>query len=139
MEPTQVGMEVSSLTSKKALVPQCPAVNPSAYFFRPRVGVLFPSRTSTSKRRAQHTRGVFQHVTSPPSAQSLICGDFNAHISVWDDVARSNERGTALFQWLKDKLKLVLCDGTPTRASRYNQCIIYSYSDITLVDSDKGK
>ena len=53
-----------------------------------------------------------------------------------DDVARSDERRTVLFQWAEDNSKLVLNDGTPTRASRNNQGPGFSSPDITLVDAD---
>ena len=121
-------------------VPQCLAVIPLE-----QQCVLLPtsSRRSVSitnvyisPESSTHTRDFSKLVASLPSAQGLICGDFNAHHPVWDDVARSDERGTALFQWAEDNSKLVLNDGTPTRASRNNQGPGFSSPDITLVDAD---
>ena len=117
-------------------VPQCPAVSPLE-----QQCILLP----TSSRRSSSITNVYippeslthtRDFSSLPSAQGLICGDFNAHHPVWDDVARSDDRGTALFQWVEDNSKLVLNDGTPTRASRNNQGPGFSSSDITLVDAD---
>ena len=111
-------------------VPQCPAVIPleQQCIFLPTssrrsisiTNVYIPPESST------HTRDFSKLVASLPSAQGLICGD------VWDEVARSDERGTTLFQWVEDNSMLVLKDGTSTRASRNNQGSRFSFSVITL-------
>ena len=122
------------------LVPQCTAV-----ILLEQQCILLPtsSRRSISitnvyipPESSTHTRDFSKLVASLPSAQGLVCGDFNAHHLVWDDVARSNERRTALFQWAEDNFKLVLNDGTPTRVFRDNQGSVFSSPDITLVDAD---
>ena len=121
-------------------VPQCPAVSPLE-----QQCILLPTSSGRSisitnvyipQKSSTQTRDLSKLVASLPSAQGLICGDFNAHHPAWDDVARSDERGTALFQWAEDNSKLVLNDGTPTRASRNNQGPGFSSPDITLVDAD---
>ena len=106
-------------------VPQCPAISPleqpctllttSCKRFISITNVYIPPESST------HTRDLSKLVASLPSAQSLICGNFNA---------RSDERETALFQWAEDNSKLVLNDGTPTPASRNNQSPGLSSPDI---------
>ena len=83
-------------------VPQCPAVSPleqqcillptSSRRSISITNVYIPSESST------HTRNLPALVASLPLDQGLICGDFNARHPVWDDVARSDERRTALFQ-----------------------------------------
>ena len=74
-------------------VPQCPAVIPLE-----QQCILLPtsSRRSISitnvyipPESSTHTRDFSKLVASLPSAQGLICGDFNAHHPVWDDAARS--------------------------------------------------
>ena len=60
------------------------------------------------------------------------------HHPVWDDVTRSDESGTALFQWAEDNSKLVLNNVSLTRASRDNQGPGFSSLDITLVDADRA-
>ena len=118
-------------------VPQCPAVIPLE-----QQCIILPtsSRRSISisnvyipPESSTHTRDLPTPVASLLPAQDLICGDFNAHHPVWNGVARSDERGTALFQWAEDNSKLVLNYGTPTRACRNNQDPGFSSPDITLM------
>ena len=47
---------------------------------------------------------------------------------------RSDERGTALFQWTEDKFNLN--DGIPTRVSCDDQAPDHSSPDTPLVDAD---
>ena len=70
---------------------------------------------------------MFTEITTDQTVQNHL---------VWNDVAWSDEHGTALFQWAEDNFKLVFNDGTPTRASRNNQGPGFNSPVITLVDAD---
>ena len=76
-------------------VPQCPAVSPleqqciilptSSRRSISITNVYIPPESST------HTKDLPTLVASLSSAQDLICGDFNAHHPVWDDVDDDDE------------------------------------------------
>ena len=123
-------------------VPQCPAVTPLE---EQCIHFLTSSRRSISitnvfipPENSTHKRDLPTFIASLLSAQGLICGDFNTHHFVWDDVPWSDERGTTLFQWAEDNSELVLNDGTPTRAFRNNQSPGFSSPHIISVDADEA-
>ena len=99
-ELTKKGWRSHPLHQKRSLILGAPAPRnkPS------RTGLPTSSRCSISianvyisPESSTHTRDLPKLVASLPSAQGLICRDFNEHHPVWDDVARSDERVTALF------------------------------------------
>ena len=54
----------------------------------------------------------------PAFSSSLICGDFNAHLTLWDEIQPPDDRGEELLDWILDKDLTILNDGSPTRVSR---------------------
>ena len=54
----------------------------------------------------------------PFSPSSLICGDFNAHHPVWDNIQPEDERGTDLLEWASSNNLSILNNCTVTRHSR---------------------
>ena len=55
----------------------------------------------------------------PASNNSIICGDFNAHSKMWDEIQPEDARGEAVENWIIDKQLGILNDGcTPTRHNR---------------------
>jgi len=51
----------------------------------------------------------------PTASNAIICGDFNAHSTLWDDHAASDERGSQIEDWLIEIELTVLNDNAPTR------------------------
>ena len=55
----------------------------------------------------------------PTFNSSLICGDFNAHHPLWDDIQPADDRGEEIVDWAIDKeLTIMNNDNSPTRVSR---------------------
>jgi hypothetical protein len=54
----------------------------------------------------------------PFSPSSLICGDFNSHHPVWDNIQPEDERGTELLEWASTNDLSILNDSSVTRHSR---------------------
>ena len=66
----------------------------------------------------------------PSFRTSLICGDFNAHHSLWDSVQPTDERGEELVDWAIDQSLTIMNDNSPTRVSRIT--CNESSPDVTL-------
>ena len=108
-------------------------------------------RTSSARRRkcfhtniyfSPHRSGYYPNNQSDhswlgqlPKVSGLVCGDINAHHSSWDDYVSTNPRGSALHDWMKAHSKVVISDGSPTRAARGEQSAGISTADVTLVDT----
>ena len=55
----------------------------------------------------------------PTSDTSIICGDFNAHTKMWDEVQPEDARGETVENWIIDKELNILNEGrSPTRINR---------------------
>ena len=54
----------------------------------------------------------------PTFSSSLICGDLNAHHSLWDEIQPEDDRGNQVLDWVLDKELTILNDGSPTRVNR---------------------
>ena len=55
----------------------------------------------------------------PTFNSSLICGDFNAHHPLWDDIQPADDRGEEIVDWAIEKeLTIMNNDNSPTRVSR---------------------
>ena len=54
----------------------------------------------------------------PTFNTSLICGDFNAHHSLWDDIQPADERGEQMVDWAIEKELTIMNDNSTTRVSR---------------------
>ena len=70
-----------------------------------------------------------------PKEPGLVCGDFNAHCSSWDDHASTDARGSALHDWMEAHSRVVLSDGSTTRAARGDKSAGISTPDVSLVDT----
>ena len=66
----------------------------------------------------------------PTASNAIICGDFNAHSTLWDDHAASDERGSQIEDWLIENELTVLNDNTPTRINPATGGL--SSPDVTL-------
>ena len=65
---------------------------------------------------------------------SIICGDLSRHSASRDSFAKVDPSGTAIYSWLVDNSKVVLNDGSPTRALRAENGAGVSVTDFTFVD-----
>ena len=65
----------------------------------------------------------------------LVCGDFNAYHSSWDDYVSTDPRGSALHDWMNAHTKVVQTDVSPTRAAVSDHDAGISTSDVSLVDA----
>ena len=54
----------------------------------------------------------------PALKSSLICGDFNAHSSIWDSIQPTDDRGEEVLDFAIDHELTILNDGSPTRVNR---------------------
>ena len=62
---------------------------------------------------------------------SVICSDFNAHHVSWDKYTQGMPLGAELYNWVEEIEMVVLNDGKPTRAARFQQGCGLSAPDIT--------
>ena len=70
-----------------------------------------------------------------PKEPGLVRGDFNAHHSSLDDYVLTDPRGSTLHDRMEAHSKVVLNDGSLTRAARGNQSTGNSTPDATLVNT----
>ena len=54
----------------------------------------------------------------PAFKSSLICGDLNAHSSLWDSIQPTDDRGEQVVDFAIDRELTILNDGSPTRVNR---------------------
>ena len=66
----------------------------------------------------------------PAFKSSLICGDFNGHHALWDEIQPPDDRGEQVVDWILDKELTILNDGSPTRVNRATG--VESTPDLTL-------
>ena len=66
----------------------------------------------------QDDQSLLDHLQKEPS---LACGDFNAHCSFWDDYVSTDLRDSALYDWIEAHSKVLINDGSPTRAMMCDQ------------------
>ena len=70
----------------------------------------------------------------PALKSSLICGDFNGHTALWDDIQPTNDRGELMVDWIIDNNLHIVNNGEPTRLNR--ETGNWSTLDVTLCGSD---
>ena len=57
----------------------------------------------------------FELNSIPLAASSIICGDFNAHNQIWDNIQPEDDRGTDVEEWANLKNLSILNDSSVTR------------------------
>ena len=53
----------------------------------------------------------------PTSPNTIICGDFNAHAPLWDNIQPTDERGNEVIDFSAASSLNIINDGSPTRTS----------------------
>ena len=69
----------------------------------------------------------------PTSPNTIICGDFNAHAPLWDNIQPTDERGNEVIDFSAASSLNIINDGSPTRTSP--ETGQGSSPDITLAGS----
>ena len=77
--------------------------------------VYLPPHRSGYSPNHQNDQSWLGHLPKEPG---LVCGDINAHHSSWDDNVSTDPRHSALHGWMGAHSKVVLNDGSETRAAR---------------------
>jgi ribonuclease HI/exonuclease III len=72
-----------------------------------------PLSSSTRYREAKRCR--LDTSIIPTGPDSLICGDFNAHSTMWDFHAKPDKRGLQVEEWMTENNLRLLNSGDPTR------------------------
>lgn len=54
----------------------------------------------------------------PNGEKWLICGDYNGHHELWDNIVSEDRRGKSIANWVEDNNFMILNDGNPTRIER---------------------
>ena len=94
--------------------------------------VYFPPHRSGYSPNHLYVQSWLDHLPKEPG---LVCGDFNAHHSSWDDYVSTDTHGSALHDWMEAHSKVVINDGSPTQAARGDQSAGISMPDVSLVDT----
>ena len=123
-------------------VPSCATTNPMdlqkviIHLARRRqfsiTSVYIPLHLSGYSPNHQNDQSLLDHFQEVPG---LVCGDFNAHHSSWDDYVSTYLRGSNIRDRVEAHSKFVLIDGSPTRAASGDQCALISMPDVSLVDT----
>ena len=77
----------------------------------------------------------FEASLIPTGNNSIICGDFNGHSELWDNILKSDNRGEEIVDWTIAQDLSILNDGSPTRFDRSGKGND-STPDITLSGQD---
>ena len=67
------------------------------------------------------------------SSNSIICGDFNGHSPMWDQIQPQDSRGEEIEDWIIDKELGILNGAAPTRINK--NTLNWSTPDLTLGSS----
>ena len=89
--------------------------------------VYLPPHRSAYSPNHQDDQSWLDHLPKEPG---LACGDFNAHHSSWDNYVSTYHRGSTLHDRMQAHSRVVLNDGSPTRAARGDQSAGISTPDV---------
>ena len=94
--------------------------------------VYLPPLRSDCSSNHQNDQSWLDHFSKEPD---LVCVDFNVHSSSWDYYVSTDLWGSALRVWMEAHLKVLLIDGSPTRAVWCDKSAGVSMPDVSLVDT----